>query len=279
MTTDDLFAAAPAPPRLSIRTGIGGWVYPAWRKNFYPDGLVQKQELHYASRHLAAIEINSTFYRAPAATTYAKWHADTPDGFVFSLKAPRYVTESRRLAGVKQGIDGFINGGLAELRDRLGPIVWQLSPSRAFDRADIAAFIDHLPRELDGRPLRHVLEPRHASFLRADYLALTRANAIASVFTDSPDHPSFADITTDVVYARLMRSRDDVDTGYTADELDAWAERARMWASGGQPADLPCIDSDARIDATPRSVFVFFIGAAKQRNPAAAMSLQARLAD
>jgi len=276
LTTADLSTEA-ATPLVGIRTGIGGWVYPAWRKNFYPNGLVQKQELHYASRQLAMIEINATFYRAPAASTYVKWREDTPDGFMFSLKAPRYVTDSGTLAGVKKGIDRFIFGGLTELGDRLGPIVWQLAPSRAFDRDGIAAFIDDLPRELDGQPLRHVLEPRHDSFLCDDYLMLTRANGIASVFTDSPDHPSFADVTADFVYARLMRSRTGIGTGYPADELDAWSRRAQTWAAGGTPDDLPCIDADTPIAKTSRAVFMCFISAAKERNPAAAMALQQRL--
>lgn len=276
MTTADLFAeAASLVP--GIRTGIGGWVYPPWRKNFYPDGLVQKQELQYASRHLAAVEINGTFYRAPAPATYAKWRADTPDGFVFSVKAPRYLTESKKLAGMKKDIEGFIDGGLAELGDRLGPVLWQFAPSRSFDRDDVAAFMDLLPRELAGRPLRHVLEPRHESFLCKAYVALARANRLPSVFTDSPEHPSFADVTGDFVYARLMRSRSDVVTGYTSKEIDAWAGRARVWAAGGEPDDLPYVDVDARIERRPRDVFVFFISAAKERNPAAAQALHTRL--
>jgi uncharacterized protein YecE (DUF72 family) len=139
---------------------------------------------------------------------------------VFSLKAPRYITETKRLAGVAKGVVGFIDGGLAELGDRLGPILWQFAPWRAFDADDIAAFMDLLPQELDGRALRHVLEVRHDSFRCHDYVALARAHGLVTVFTDSPDHPSFADATGDFIYARLMRSRSDIDTGYPPDELD-----------------------------------------------------------
>ncbi len=158
-------AAQRAAPR--IRVGIGGWTYAPWRNNFYPEKLVQRRELEYASRQLRAIEINGTFYGAQKPATYAKWAAETPAGFVFSLKAPRYITEGRRLADTGKGVSGFVHGGLAEMGDRLGPILWQLPPSRPFDADDLGAFLDILPRELDGQPLRHVLEVRHPSFLDA----------------------------------------------------------------------------------------------------------------
>src|SRR5450432_1442740 len=183
-----------------IRVGIGGWVYAPWRKNFYPDGLVQRRELEYASRQLSAIEINGTYYAAQKPATYAKWRRETPDGFVFSLKAPRYATEARRLAGVGKLINAFVSGGLVELGDRLGPILWQFSPARRFERDDFAALLDLLPRELEGRPLRHVLEVRHSSFLCAEYVELTRARCLSSVFTDSAEYPSFADLTGDFAY-------------------------------------------------------------------------------
>ncbi|MDH5824595.1 DUF72 domain-containing protein [Luteimonas sp. RD2P54] len=273
----DLFADAPVPIH-GIRTGIGGWTFKPWRDNFYPAGLVQKRELEYASRHLTAIEINGTFYGAQKPATYARWRSETPEGFVFSLKAPRYCTDAKRLAGAGKSIEGFVFGGLAELGDRLGPILWQFDPRRAFDRDDFAAFLELLPRELDGAPLRHVLEVRHPSFACPEYLALARQHRLPTVFTDSPDYPSFADLTGDFVYARLMRSRERVASGYPDDELDAWARRARAWAAGGAPEDLPTIGAE-RPPARPREVFVYFIGAAKARNPAAAMALQARLQD
>ena len=272
--TDELAGARDA----RIKVGIGGWNFPPWRDNFYPKGLPQRRELEYASRHLAAIEINSTFYRAQTPKVYAKWRDETPPGFVFALKAPRQVAEIRKLAGAGAQVRGFVFGGLAEFGDRLGPIVWQFPPSRAFERDDFAAFLDLLPRELEGRRLRHVLEVRHPSFLCHEYLALARAHGIASVFTDSDEYPSFADLTGDFVYARLMRSRADQADGYPAYELDAWAKRTRMWADGGEPDDLPrVVQADAE-PASPRDVFVFFISSAKQRNPAAAMALQGRVA-
>lgn len=267
-------AAQRAAPR--IRVGIGGWTYAPWRNNFYPEKLVQRRELEYASRQLRAIEINGTFYGAQKPATYAKWAAETPDGFVFALKAPRYITEGKRLAGTGKGVSGFVHGGLAEMSDRLGPILWQLPPSRPFDPDDLGAFLDALPRELDGQPLCHVLEVRHASFQCERYVELARAQHVPTVFTDSPDYPSLADITGDFCYARLMRSADDLATGYAPDALDRWADRAHDWAAGGDPADLPHVAA-LQPQGPPRNVFVFFISAAKHRNPAAAMALQSRV--
>jgi len=271
----DLFTPAPAETT-RIRVGIGGWNHAPWRDNFYPAKLVQRRELEYASRQLRAIEINSTWYRAQAPSTYASWAAQTPEDFTFSLKAPRYITEGRRLAETGKGIDGFIRGGLAELGDRLGPILWQLPPSRRFDADDLAAFLDQLPADLDGQPLRHVLEVRHPSFRSEPYVALARSHRIPTVFTDSPEHPSLADPTGDFIYARLMRSADEIPSGYTAQALDQWADHARHWAAGHDIPALPHITTPQPPQA-PRDVFIFFISAAKHRNPAAAMALQSRV--
>lgn len=272
----DLFASQPPPDHPCIRVGIGGWNYAPWRNNFYPAGLVQRRELEYASRQLRTIEINGTWYGAQKPATYAKWAAVTPADFMFSLKAPRYITEGRRLADTGRGIDGFIRGGLAEFGTRLGPILWQLPPSRPFDADDLAAFLDALPRELDGGPLRHVLEVRHASFLCERYVTLARSHAVPTVFTDSPDYPSLADLTGDFTYARLMRSADEIPTGYSPEELGRWAECARRWVAGNDIDELPHATA-LQSASQPRDVFVFFIGSAKQRNPAAAMSLQSRV--
>ncbi|SFK81823.1 DUF72 domain-containing protein [Lysobacter sp. cf310] len=284
----DLFSAPPAdsgsggdtrsvPPVDGIRVGIGGWTYAPWRDNFYPKGLVQRRELEYASRELSSIEINGTFYSAQKPATYAKWAAETPDVFAFSLKAPGRITQSGALARNVKAAQAFVDGGLAEFGQRLGPILWQLAPSRSFDADDVAAFLDGLPRELDGRALRHVLEVRHDSFRDPAYLRLARERRIATVYTDSSDYPSLADITGDFVYARLMRSRADVASGYPDAELDAWARRAREWATGGDPADLAHVDAVGAAGARPREVYLYFISAAKARNPAAAMALLQRL--
>lgn len=272
---DDLFARAPrAAPR--IRVGIGGWNYAPWRDNFYPADLVQRRELEYASRQLTAIEINSTFYGAQKPAVYAKWAAQTLAGFVFSLKAPRRITQGKALAGAGSGMAAFVHGGLEELGDRLGPILWQLPPSRAFDADDLAPFLDALPRELAGRPLRHVLEVRHPSFMCQRYLDLVRAHAVPTVFTDSADYPSLADLTGGFVYARLMRSEDGIASGYAPSALDVWATRAHRWSRGEDNADLPHVGA-LQPSGSARDVFVFFISSAKHRNPAAAMALQSRV--
>jgi uncharacterized protein YecE (DUF72 family) len=259
-----------------IRAGTGGWTYAPWRGNFYPAGLVQRRELEYASRHVTAIEINGTFYGAQKPATYASWREQTPGGFVFSLKAPRYATERKALAGAGATIKDFVSGGLAELGDRLGPINWQLPETKRFERDDLATFFDLLPRELNGARLRHVIEVRDASFADPAYVALARSHDVATVFTDSPEYPSFADATGDFVYARLRCCESAIPTGYAPEALDAWARRAREWAGGGEPDDLPRIDA-ARRASGERDVFVYFINGAKERAPAAAMALIERL--
>ena len=269
---EDLFDA-PRPKAVDgIRVGIGGWTFAPWRSNFYPAGLVQRRELEYASRHVSAIEINGTYYGTQKPATYAKWRDATPEGFMFSAKAPKRIMASRTLAKTGPQVDDFV-GGIAELGDRLGPLVWQFDRGTKIDADDFAAFLDLLPRTSGGRPLRHVLDVRSPDFVDADYLSLARRHGMATVFTDSPEHPSFADVTADFVYARLMRSRAGEATGYAGDELHRWAERARTWSAGGDPDDLPRIGPAPAKPAGKRDVFLYFISAAKERNPAAAMAL------
>jgi uncharacterized protein YecE (DUF72 family) len=271
----DLFAGA-TPAIDGIRIGIGGWTFAPWRNNFYPTGLVQRRELEYASRQLSAIEINGTYYGAQKPATYAKWAAETPEGFVFSLKAPMRIMQSRVLAKAGAQVDDFL-GGIAALGDRLGPVVWQFDAGTHIDREDFTAFLDLLPSGIDGRRLRHVLDVRDSEFVDARYISLMRDRGMATVFTDSRDYPSFSDITADFVYARLMRSRSEIDTGYNTEELDRWAARARLWARGQEPDDLPRIIHNGTPPAEQRDVFVYFISAAKERNPAAAMALIEKL--
>ncbi len=260
-----------------IRVGIGGWTFAPWRNNFYPAGLVQRRELEYASRQLRAIEVNGTFYSAQKPATYARWAAETPADFVFSVKAPRRIVETSRLATAVRAAQAFVSGGLEEFGERLGPLLWQLSPSRPFEPEDLAPFLDGLPRTLNGRPLRHVLEVRHPGFLDPRYVDLARAHGLPTVYTDSARHPSLADLTGDFVYARLMCSQADQPDGYSNGQLDTWARCARRWAAGEDPAELPHVQAAGTSRATPRDVFVFFISSAKERNPAAARALQARV--
>ncbi|MGY1409043.1 DUF72 domain-containing protein [Luteimonas sp. A611] len=254
-----------------IRVGIGGWTYAPWRDNFYPRGLVQRRELEYASRELSAIEINGTYYGAQKPATYAKWRDETPPGFVFTAKAPKRITQSRALDRAGAQVEDFV-GDIAELGDRLAALVWQFDAGTRIDRAAFGAFLELLPRQAGGRPLRHVLDVRDHAFVDAEYIALVRRHGMATVFTDSDEHPSFADATADFIYARLMRSRPGIASGYPDAELHAWAARMRTWAGGGTPDELPMLTAP---DVAPRrrDVFVFFIAAAKERNPAAAIAL------
>lgn len=271
---DDLFASAPPTATAGIRVGIGGWTFAPWRSNFYPAGLVQRRELEYASRQLTAIEINGTYYGTQKPATYASWRDQTPDGFVFSAKAPRRIMQARALASTQAQVEDFV-GGIAELGAKLGPLVWQFESGRRVEADELDAFLSLLPREIDGRPLRHALEVRDPAAVNADLIELARRHQVATVFTDSTDHPSFADLAADFVYARLMRSQP-IETGYPSKELALWAERARAWSRGADIAALPHVGEPAPL-LPRRDVFVYFISSAKERNPAAAMDLIRRL--
>jgi uncharacterized protein YecE (DUF72 family) len=259
-----------------IRVGIGGWTYAPWRDNFYPGKLPQSQELGYASRQLSAIEVNGTYYSSFKPATFAKWRDETPDDFVFSLKASRFSTNRRVLAEAGESIDRFVDSGISELGHKLGPIVWQFMPTKVFDAEDFGAFLALLPKTVDGLKLRHVLDVRHPGFMTPDYLALARKHHCATVFTDSPDFPSFADLTSDFVYARLMCSDAQLKSGYSPKALDAWAAAAQTWAQGGEPEGLPHLEATTSKEAA-RDVFVFFINGAKEKAPHAAMGLLQRL--
>ena len=261
-----------------IRVGIGGWSYAPWRGTFYPKGLKQADELAYASSHLTSIEINATHYRLQSAKSFRGWGKTAPDGFVFSMKGPRLVTNQKVLAETGGFIKRFIESGLSELGDKLGPVLCQFAPFKRFDKDDFGKFLDHLPREIDGRNLHHVMEVRHASFLTPEFVKLLRDSDVAPVFTEAEDFPSIADLSGDVVYARLQRGNDTVPTAYPPRALDEWAERARTWAAGSVPADLQVIDATHKPETKPRDVFIYFIHEGKLRAPAAAMALIKRLA-
>jgi uncharacterized protein YecE (DUF72 family) len=260
----------------SIRVGVGGWTFEPWRDNFYPKGLAHSKELEFASTHLTAIEVNGTYYSTFKPATFAKWRDATPEGFVFSLKANRFATNRKVLAEAGDSIQRFIGSGIGELGPKLGPLVWQFAPTKLFDPDDFEAFLQLLPQQVDGLPLRHALDVRHYSFIDPAYLALARKYRCATVFTDSDDYPSFVDLTGDFVYARLMRTESKVKTGYAAKALDRWADAARTWAAGGESTDVPRL-APAGKPAGPRDVFMYFISGAKERAPAAAMGLIARL--
>jgi uncharacterized protein YecE (DUF72 family) len=260
-----------------IRVGIGGWTYAPWCGPFYPEGLPHARELAYACGRVTAIEVNGTFYRTQTPASFRKWADEAPDGFVFALKGHRSVTNRSRLAEAGPAITRFVESGIAELGDKLGPINWQLAPTKKFEPDEIAAFLALLPREVDGRPLRHAIEVRHPSFQTPEFVALARAHGVAIVFAEAEAYPAIADQTADFVYARLQRARGTEPNGYPASELDLWAERAKTWRRGGAPDGLPLLQPEPLGDSQPRNVFVFFISGEKVRNPAAAMALIERL--
>jgi len=253
-------AATPAPGR--IRVGVGGWTFAPWRDNFYPRGLPHKQELGWASRRLSAIEVNGTFYSSFKPASFARWREETPDDFVFSLKAHRFTTHRKRLATAAEPVMRFVNSGISELGPKLGPIVWQFMPTQAFDPVDFEAFLALLPHSVDGLPLRHVLDVRHPSFAAPEYLALARRHRSVTVHTDAANFPDIRDAEGEFAYLRLMRSESGLATGYPAAALGQWAQGARAWAGG----------------ARPRDVYIYFINGAKERAPAAALDLLHRLA-
>jgi len=241
-----------------IRIGIGGWTYEPWRGVFYPSDLPQKRELEYASRQLTALEINATFYSRQSPKSWAAWADTVPDDFQFAVKASRYCVTRPRLAEAGEGISNFYAQGLSALGPKLGPTLWMLAKFRKFDREDIAGFLKLLPRELEGLPLRHAIEPRHKSFRDDAFFDLCREHDVAVVYGDDDEFPCIDADTSSFRYARLQRMNEDVVTGYDEKALDGFAEQAKGWAANGD-------------------AYIFMINGAKVRAPAAAVALQQRL--
>ncbi len=257
-----------------IHVGIGGWTYEPWRKTFYPPGLPHARELEYAASKLTAIEINATYYRLQKPESFRRWAGAAPPGFAFSVKASRYCTNRRVLAEAGEAVERFVGQGLTELGDKLGPLLWQFMPTKAFDPDDFAAFLALLPASHNGVPLRHALEVRHESFRDPAFVGLAKKAGAAIVYADSADHPALTDVTA--VYARLQQARESEPEGYDAAELDRWANAARAWSAGGAPEGLaPMLGSPPA--KAPRDLFLFMINGAKVRAPAAAQALLARL--
>jgi uncharacterized protein YecE (DUF72 family) len=260
----------------AIHIGVGGWTYEPWRDSFYPAGLAQRLELEYASRKLSAIEINGTYYGAQKPATFAKWHAETPAGFVFSVKAPRFVMNRSVLADAGATIARFLTGGVLELKEKLGPINWQFLPTKEFEPADFEAFLKLLPKQASGRALRHAVEVRHASFRCTEFVAMAREHGVAIVIAGDSPYPQIADCTAPFVYARIMGTKPQEKLGYSDAALSRWAARAKAWASGAAPVGLDVVEPPGG-KGEPRDVYLYVIGGAKARNPAAATSLIRRL--
>ncbi len=260
----------------TLYVGIGGWTYEPWRGVFYPQGLPHARELSYAAQRLTSIEVNGTFYRTQKPATFRSWVNQVPDGFVFALKGPRYAVNRHVLSEAGDSIKRFLESGVTELGTHLGPLLWQFAPYKKFDEVDFGGFLALLPKTFDGRRLRHVIEVRHDSFKTPAFIALLRKFEIPVVFAEHTTHPAIADITADFVYARLQKGEEKRKAGYPPAALNAWSERAKTWAKGGAPKDLPYVDK-AKPKAEPRDAFIYFIHEAKVRAPAAAMALIERL--
>jgi uncharacterized protein YecE (DUF72 family) len=255
-----------------IRVGIGGWTFEPWRGVFYPKGLPHAQELNYASRKLTSIEINGTYYGTQKPESFRKWANEAPEGFVFSVKGPRYTVNRRVLREAGDSIKWFFDSGVLELGPKLGPVLWQFAPTKKFDEADFGGFLELLPQKIDGRPLRHAVEVRHDSFCVPAFIALLRKFSIPVVFAEHAKYPNIADVAGDFVYARLQKGNDDIETAYPLPEIANWTACAQTWAKGGEPDDLPRVAKSSAAKK-PRDVFMYFIHEGKVRAPAAAMAM------
>ncbi len=245
----------------AVRVGVGGWTYEPWRGAFYPDKLVQKQELAYMASKVTSIEINGTYYSGFKIDTWMKWRDETPDDFVFSVKASRFCTNRKVLSDGNESFQRFLDQGLTALGDKLGPINWQFMATKKFDPEDFEGFLKLLPTEKDGVRLRHALEVRSPTFDNEQFRDLARKYGAAIVYAEDDEEPNWPKIdeqTADFTYARLMSSREDEPTGMSSDDLDRIAKQTGRWAERGD-------------------VFAYFIAGAKVRNPAAAQALIEKL--
>ncbi len=286
-----------------VRVGISGWNYPGWRGEFYPRGLAQRRELEYAAQRLTSIEINGTFYSLQRPESFESWRDQTPDDFVFAVKASRFITHMKRLLDSETTLPNFFGQGVLALGPKLGPILWQLPPTMAYDPDRLDAFCTRLPRtttaaaelaerhdeRLDGRswtmtdaerPIRHAVEVRHPSFRDSAFIELLRRHDIALVVADAAGSwPALEDVTAEFVYLRLHGAEELYTSGYDADALDAWAAKIRRWVAGETPTGERTVGTPGDRSARGRDVFAYFDNDAKVRAPFDAMALAERLTD
>jgi uncharacterized protein YecE (DUF72 family) len=259
-----------------IRIGISGWRYAPWRGSFYPKGLAQRDELAFAAKVLPIIEINGSFYSLQRPQSYAAWYRATPADFVFSIKAPRYITHIRRLNDVRQPLANFFASGLFNLREKLGPVLWQFPPNFKFEPKRLREFLELLPHDTAAaaalarrrdafmkgrtrlavdanRPLRHAIEVRHESFADPAFIELLREHGVALVIAETARRwPMFTDITADFVYMRLHGDKQLYRSGYGAPALKRWAARIAQWhRSGRRRHDVYCFfdNTDVKLRA------------------------------
>lgn len=258
-----------------IRVGVGGWDFDPWRQSFYPPGLAKAKQLEHMASRLTAVEINATYYKLQKPEWFARWAKAVPDDFRFAVKGSRFCCNRKLLGGAGESVERFCGQGVTELGDKLGPILWQFMATKRFEPDDFRAFLELLPRTVAGVRLSHVVEPRHDSFRDPAFVEMARKAGVAIAFADSDEYPCIADLSGDVAYARLQRSRERLARGYPAAALARWAQVAAAWARGESPDGLAYVAE--RPPARPRETYVFFISGAKVRNPAAAEALIGRL--
>ncbi|MFL6514774.1 MAG: DUF72 domain-containing protein [Chthoniobacterales bacterium] len=283
-----------------LRIGISGWRYAGWRGKFYPSDLPQRRELEFASRSFNSIEINGSFYSLQLPSSYIRWHAETPPGFAFSVKGPRFITHMKKLRDAERPLANFFASGVLALREKLGPILWQLPPNLGWNEQRLGEFFDLLPRDTaaaarlgrkhddklkakawlkvdESRPISYALEVRHPTFLVPDFFAQLRRHNIAFVFADTAQKWPYAeDLTADFVYIRLHGSEQLYVSGYSDTAIEWWGRRIEQWQRGRQPDDATLIGL-AKPDRKTRSVFVYFDNDAKVHAPFDAMRLAKRL--
>jgi uncharacterized protein YecE (DUF72 family) len=277
----------------TIRLGIAGWVFAPWRGGmFYPKDLKQKEELHYASRHLGVIEINATFRALQKPPSFRKWAAETPEGFVFSIKGHQGITHFKRLKDVDTAVASFIASGPLALGSRLGPFVWQLPPNLKYEREKFEAFFALLPKTPDEavalakkhdglkdphltaegvETIRHAVEVRNESFAAPEFIDLCRTNNIAVVTADTAEWPTM-DATADFTYARLQGAPG--SDHYEPADLDLWAKRIDAQASG---KPVPEVKLVAKAIDKSRDVFALFVSTDKEHAPQNAQAVMKRL--
>jgi uncharacterized protein YecE (DUF72 family) len=283
----------------TTQVGISGWTYKGWRGTFYPKKLSQKKELEFASRELPTIEINGTFYSLQKPSSYERWYELTPPGFIFSVKANRYITHIRRLNDIEVPVANFISSGPLALKEKLGPFLWQFPPSFSFDPDQFETFLKLLPHDSEeaialGKKstlskerkylkaknhfrLRHAVEVRNNSFLNPWFVELLREHNVAIVFADTAGRwPYLEDITADFIYVRLHGDEELYVSGYDDDTLDFWSKRIKLWKQGKQPKDKLTMTEEA-IPLIQRDVFVYFDNDSKVRAPVDAKGLIQRL--
>ena len=284
----------------TIRIGISGWRYEPWRGIFYPADLAQHRELEFASRAFPSIEINGSFYSLQTPQSYATWYRETPDDFVFSVKGPRYLTHILRLKNIRKPLANFFASGIFNLREKLGPLLWQFPPSLRYDPALFETFFSLLPRDtsqaltlararesrmhgrsclrIDAqRPIRHAVEVRHASFATPDFAAHLRRHGIALVVADTAGKwPYLEDATSDFMYLRLHGDEELYASGYTPAALDRWAQRIRAWSRGREPRDARRVGGAAS-STSGRDVYCYFDNDIKVRAPFDADQLMQKL--